>query len=184
MSWCAQSKGLSTRELALYGMLGALMFCSKLITEALPNIHLVGMLTMVCALSFGRRGLIPVYIFVLLTGIFGGFAFWWIPYLYIWALLWLACMLLPKNMPRRVAAVVYPIVCSLHGFCFGVLYAPAQALLFGLNFKQTLAWIAAGLPFDIIHGISNLFTGLMVLPLTELCRRLMNGGREKGKEKS
>ena len=33
-------------ELAIFPMLGAIMFCSKILMEALPNIHIVGMLTM------------------------------------------------------------------------------------------------------------------------------------------
>ena len=169
----SKAKKLSTFELAVFSMLAALMFCSKLIMEALPNIHLLGMLTMVYTVALRKKALIPIYVYVILNGIFAGFAAWWVAYLYIWAVLWLATMLLPKNMPRKAAMIVYPTVCSLHGFLFGVLYAPAQALLFGFNFKQTLAWIAAGLPFDIIHGISNIFTGLLVLPLSGFLKELM-----------
>ncbi len=123
MSLSAQSKTskLSTFELAVFSMLAALMFCSKLIMEALPNIHLLGMLTMVYTVALRKKALIPIYVYVILNGIFAGFAAWWVAYLYIWAVLWLATMLLPKNMPRRVALIVYPAVCSLHGFLFGVL---------------------------------------------------------------
>jgi energy-coupling factor transport system substrate-specific component len=35
-----------------------------------------------------------------------------------------------------------------------------------------LAWIAAGLPFDLMHGIGNLFAGLLILPLSELLLKL------------
>ena len=30
-----------------------------------------------------------------------------------------------------------------------------------------IAWIIAGLPFDIIHGTSNLFSGLLIQPLVK-----------------
>lgn len=166
---------LSTFELSLYAMLAALMFCSKLIMEALPNIHLLGALTMVYTVALRKKALIPIYVYVLLNGVFAGFAAWWVAYLYIWALLWGATMLLPKSMPPWLASILYPLVCALHGFLFGVLYAPAQALLFGLDFRQTLAWIAAGMPFDIIHGVSNIFTGLLVLPLSGFLKRLTAG---------
>lgn len=154
-------------------MLAALMFCSKIIMEVLPNIHLLGMLTVVYTVVFRRKALIPIYIYVIINGVYAGFAPWWVPYTYIWAVLWAAVMLLPKKMPRKVAFIVYPIVCSLHGFLFGVLYAPAQALLFGFNFKQTLAWIASGLVFDVLHGIGNLFAGLLILPLSDVLGRLV-----------
>lgn len=153
-------------------MLGAIMFCSKILMEALPNIHLLGALTMIYTLTFRSRALIPIYIYVAVNGVYAGFSVWWIPYLYIWAILWGITMLLPRRMPRPVACVVYPAVCALHGLCYGTLYAPAQALLFGFNFEQTLAWIAAGLPFDIVHAIGNLVLGMLILPLSELLRRL------------
>ena len=81
-------------------------------------------------------------------------------------------MLLPKKMPDKIAFFIYPAVCALHGLAFGTLYAPAQALLFGLSFKQMLAWIAAGFSFDVIHAVGNLFAGFLILPLVKLIRRL------------
>ena len=163
---------LTVREMAIYSMLAALMFCSKVIMDALPNIHLIGTLIMVYTLVFRARALIPLYLFIFMAGLYGGFGLWWIPYLYIWAILWGVTMLLPRRMPPRVAAAVYPAVCCLHGLFYGVLYAPAQALLFGLNFQGMLAWIAAGLPFDLLHGIGNLVAGILILPLSQLLKKL------------
>ena len=111
--------------------------------------------------------------FVLLTGVFAGFATWWVPYLYIWTVLWGITMLLPKRMKDPVACVVYPIICALHGFAYGTLYAPAQAIMFGLDFNGMIAWIIAGLPFDLIHGIGNFVTGMLVLPLSRTLKRLL-----------
>lgn len=167
-----KAHAVSVREMAIFSMLGALMFCSKIIMEALPNIHLLGMLVMVYTIVFRKRALIPIYLFVFMTGLYGGFGLWWLPYLYIWAILFLATMLLPKKMPRAAAAIVYPAVCCLHGLLYGTLYAPAQALLFGLSFEGMLSWIVAGLPFDMLHGIGNLFCGLLILPLSHLLERL------------
>ena len=73
------------------------------------------------------------------------------------------------------ATVVYTIVCALHGLLYGTIYAPAQALMFGLSFKGMIAWIAAGLPFDVIHGISNFAVGLLILPLSKVLRKLAAG---------
>ena len=153
-------------------MLGTLMYCSKVIMSVLPNIHLLGMLTMTYTVVYRAKALIPIYIYVMLDGLFSGFNFWWLPYLYIWTILWAITMLLPKKMPLKIAAIVYPIICALHGFAFGTLYAPAQALMFGLNFEQTVAWIIAGIPFDMIHGVSNIFTGMLVIPFSELMKKL------------
>ncbi len=167
-------KGLSLRELCVFSMLGALMFCSKIIMEVLPNIHILGMLTMVYTLAFRKKALFPLYIYIFINGLYAGFATWWVPYLYIWTVLWGVTMLLPKKMPRAVSLVIYPAVCALHGALFGVLYAPAQALLFGLDFQGMLAWIAAGFVFDITHAIGNFAAGLLILPMSSLLNRLNN----------
>lgn len=149
------------------------MYLSKLVLNVLPNIHLIAMFITVFTLVFRKKALIPIYIFVFLTGLYEGFGLWWIPYLYIWTILWGVIMLLPKNMPKPLAAVVYSSVCALHGFLFGVMYAPAQALLFGLDLKGTVAWIAAGLPFDIAHGLGDLLASLMIIQLTEVMKKAL-----------
>ena len=74
-------------------------------------------------------------------------------------------MLLPKKMPKKLQPFVYMSVCAAHGFLFGTLYAPAQAVIFGLSFQGMIAWIVAGLPWDCIHGISNFFCGALIVPL-------------------
>lgn len=155
-------------------MLGALMFCSKLMLEFLPNIHLLGMMTMTFTLVFRKKALIPIYIYVLLNGIHAGFNMWWIPYLYIWTVLWAATIILPRNMPKRSKCIVYPLVCCAHGLLFGTLYAPAQAIMTGMTFKATIAWIMAGLPWDAIHGTGNLAAGLLIYPLSETMSKCLN----------
>ena len=155
-------------------MMATLMFCSKLLMEALPNIHLLGMLTMTYTVVLRKKALVPVYVYVLLNGLYGGFSMWWVPYLYIWTILWAVTMILPQNMPKKIACIVYPAVCGLHGFLFGILYSPAQAVMFGLDFEQTIAWIAAGLPFDLLHGVGNLIAGLLIFPVSEFLKKLFS----------
>ena len=163
---------LSVKELAVFGMLGTLMCISKYVMEFLPNMHLLGVFTVAFTVVYRKKALFPIYIFVFITGIFSGFATWWIPHLYIWTVLWGAVMLIPKNMPKNVAPIVYIVVCGLHGFLNGILYAPSQALLFGLDFKGTVAWIVAGLPFDMVHGFSNLILGVLIVPIIKVLKKL------------
>lgn len=154
-------------------MLATIMFCSKIIMEALPNIHLLGMLTISYTVVFRVKALIPIYLYVFLNGLYAGFSMWWVPYLYIWTILWGLTMLIPKRIPKAVASVVYPLLCAIHGFAYGTLYAPAQAVMFGLDAKAMLAWIIAGLPFDLIHGVGNFVAGLLIVPLTILLKKLV-----------
>lgn len=158
--------------MSVFAMLGTLMFVSKLVMEALPNIHLLGMLTVTYTVVFRAKALLPIYIYVMLNGLYAGFDVWWVPYLYIWTVLWAVAMLLPKSMPKAVACVVYPLVCGLHGLAFGILYAPAQAWMFGLNSDQMLAWIITGIPYDILHAVGNTCAGVLIFPLSELLKKL------------
>ncbi len=161
-----------TRQMAVFAMLGTIMFVSKLMMEFLPNMHLVGMLTVVYTMVYRQKALIPLYIFVVLNGLYVGFALWWVPYLYLWTILWGAIMLLPRKLPMKLYLPICIVVCGLHGLLFGVLYAPFQAIAFGLSWKQMLAWIAAGFAFDVIHGISNCVAGVLIYPLYRTLQKL------------
>lgn len=167
-----QKRWLTVREMTVFSMLGALLFCSKLLMEWAPNIHFVALFIITFTLVYRAKALIPVYLFVLLTGVYGGFNVWWIPYLYIWLPVWGITMLLPRRMPKGVAVAAYMLLGGLHGLAYGTLYAPAQALFFKMDFQMTLAWIISGLPFDFLHAAGNLAACTLVLPLTTLLQRL------------
>ena len=154
--------------MAVFAMLGALMYASKMIMEVAPNVHLLGVFTIAFTVVYREKALYPIYTYVLLNGIFCGFATWWIPYLYLWAVLWGATMLLPKRIPEKLRPLVYMLLCAAHGFLFGTLYAPAQALLYGLSFQKMVAWIISGLPWDFVHGVSNFFCGILIVPIVKI----------------
>lgn len=163
---------LTIKEMAVFSMLGALMYASKVLMEFAPNIHLLGVFTVAFTVVYRIKALYPIYIYVLINGVFSGFATWWIPYLYLWTVLWGITMLLPKKMPKMVAVVVYAAVNALHGYSFGILYAPMQAFLYGLSFESMLVWIVKGLPFDFIHGTSNAICGFLIVPIVMILRKM------------
>lgn len=165
---------LTIREMAVFAMLGALMYASKMIMEVAPNVHLLGVFTIAFTVVYRKKALYPIYTYVILNGIFCGFATWWIPYLYLWAVLWGATMLLPKRIPEKLRPLVYMLLCAAHGFLFGTLYAPAQALLYGLSFQKMVAWIISGLPWDFVHGVSNFFCGILIVPVIKILTFLEN----------
>jgi hypothetical protein len=171
----------TTREITIFAMLGAVMYASKLLMEVAPNIHLLGVFTIAFTVVYRKKALYPIYIYVILNGIFCGFAAWWVPYLYVWTVLWGVVMLLPEHLPKKLRPFVYMTVCAAHGFLFGTLYAPAQAVLFGMSFQGMVSWIIAGLPFDLIHGVSNFFCGILIVPVISalrLAERSMAGGSD------
>ncbi|MBR6752849.1 MAG: hypothetical protein IKM05_02310, partial [Clostridia bacterium] len=67
---------LTTNRLAVFGLMGALMFLSRQVTAALPNIHLTGIFIVVLTVVYGKLALYPLYKFILLEGLLAGFNTW------------------------------------------------------------------------------------------------------------
>lgn len=163
---------LKLKDIALLSLLAALMCVGDFAMEWLPNVHFVGVFIVITTAVYRKWALLPIYVYVFIQGLLGGFSPWWMAYIYIWAILWGAVMLIPQKLPQNIKYILYVAVCALHGFMFGILYAPAQALLFGLDFKGTLAWIAAGFYFDMLHGIGNLvLSSLLIYPMTKIIKQ-------------
>ena len=156
---------LTLRESIILALLGALMFCSKLITEAIPNVHFLAMFTMAYTVVFRRKAIYAILVFIMLTGLFYGFGIWWLPYFYLWPILWAVTLLLPRNLKPIHATPMYMAVGFFHGLLYGTMYAPFQAIVFGLNFQKMLAWIVAGLPWDLIHAVGNLCAATLTVPV-------------------
>jgi len=164
---------LKTRDLTVFAVFSAIMLLSRNLMQMLPGVHFLGLIIAVATLVYRVRALIPLYVYVFLDGLFTGFAFWWLPYLYIWLPLWLMFMLAGRlNLPAKTRAPLYMVLCGLHGLSFGTLYAPAQAVMFGLSFENMIRWIIAGLWFDVMHAIGNFAAGSLILPLVGLIRKL------------
>ena len=166
---------LTLREMTTFAFLGGLMYASKIALEWAPNIHLLGVFTVAFTIVYRKKALYPIYTYVFLNGLLAGFSTWWYPHLYLWLILWAVVMLLPRTMPVKAAILVYMLVCSAHGFLYGTLYAPFQAIAFGMNLEGMIAWIIAGFPFDAIHGISNFFSGILIMPIVHALKLAERG---------
>jgi energy-coupling factor transport system substrate-specific component len=154
------------------------MYLSKTAAAFLPNIHPLALFIAAFTLHYRTRALIPIYVYIMIDGVMSGFSMWWLPYLYIWLPLWgmfMTAAVLGNKLPRGAKVPVYSLLCALHGLSFGLLYLPAQAVMFGLSRKTAIAWWIAGLPFDVTHAVGNAATGLLILPLCALLRRLDKG---------
>ncbi len=156
---------ISVKEISIFGLLASLMYASKLVMDFLPNIHLIGVFIIALTDVYRKKALYPIYAFVFLTGLFSGFSTWWLPYLYIWFVLWAAIMILPKSINPKIKPIVYMTICAVHGFLYGILYAPVHMFIYGMSFEAIIAWIVLGLPWDFVHGVSNFFCTLLVFPI-------------------
>ena len=105
------NRRLTTAELALFGLLGAMTFALKMAMAQFPNIEPVSLMVMLVAVSFGWRGLYAVYLYVFLEFAVWGIGLWNIAYLYVWLALFAAARLL-----RRMES---PLIWAALSGCFG-----------------------------------------------------------------
>lgn len=163
---------LTTKEMVIFAMLASVMFLSKIMMEWLPNIHLLGVLTIVYTIVYRKKALYIIYTYVFLIGLTNGFATWWYPNLYTWLILWQMTFMIPSNWNIKTRGILYMLMSGVHGLAYGLMYMPFQAWVFGLNWQGAVSWYIAGVPFDVIHGISNFSSGILVIPLVKAVQKL------------
>ena len=157
----------AAREAALFGILGGLTFCAKVVMMGLPNIEPVSLLVMLFAVTFGKKALFPICIYVLLELSLFGIGLWSAAYLYIWPALALVAWLL-RGMRSPLG---WAVLSGSFGLLFGALCTPVCLLVGGPSFA--LSWWISGIPFDLAHCAGN-FALVLVLfaPLRRLFSRL------------
>lgn len=149
------------------GLFSAILLGVQLAFSFLPNIELVSLLIILYTRHLRYRALPVIYVFVLLEGLVFGFGIWWIMYLYIWAVLFGLTMLLRKNQ----FLVGWALLSGGFGLCFGALGSIPYLFLSGP--QAAFAWFVAGIPFDITHGVGNIFVCLALFkPLDYLLERM------------
>ena len=164
---------IKIREIAIFAMLGAIMFVSKVIMEGLPNIHLLGTLVIAYTITYRAKALFPIYAYVFANGLWEGFRpFDWLPETYIWLILWGMTMLLPKKMPARVAPIVYMLVSAVHGLLLDVFYVPAYLLFANIPWEHLRLTLLMGIPYVALQAAGNFVLGTLIVPIATLLRKL------------
>ena len=157
---------LTLRQIALFGVLGALTFGAKVAMSGLPNIEPVSLMVMLFAAVFGWRALYPVYLYVLMEILLYGISLWNINYFYIWAMLAVAAVFL-KDMRHPLA---WAILSGTFGLLFGALCGIVDVFIGGFGYAVT-KWVS-GIPFDVAHCAGNFVIALVLFaPLRNLLEK-------------
>lgn len=158
---------LNVKNVALLGVMIAILEVAKNVLAFLPNVELVSLLIILYALYLGKRVFLVVPAFVLIEGCIYGFGLWWIMYLYTWPLLAVLAMLFKK----QDSVWFWSILSGVFGLFYGALSAIPYLFLGG--FQTAFSWWIAGIPFDIIHCVSNFVLCLILFkPLRNVMRRM------------
>jgi len=169
-------KRLKTKDLCLFAVLGALTFAAKFAMAGLPNMEPVSLFVMAFAVTFGKKAVYPIGIYILLEYLFYGLHLWSINYLYIWFILAFAAWKL-RGMEERFG---WGVLSGFFGLLFGFFCVPVMIAVGGVSYA--FAWWASGIPFDLAHAASNFALAFVLfLPLRRLLERLYHRNGECGR---
>lgn len=161
------SQRLSIHEICELAIICALMVGGKEVLNALPNIHPVMLLILLCVRLYGAKAFYPVTGFVIIETMLFGVSIWTVTYFYIWPLYTL-CALPFRKTESRVFWAIYAGIC-------GLLFGPLSAIVTWIiaDWPAAVAYWVAGIPYDMIHCASNFVIVLLLLdPLTKLVMKI------------
>jgi len=147
--------------LILTAIWAALLVIAQVAMGFIPNGELVSLLITIFTLKYKKHALAAIYIFVLIEGVIYGFGYWWFNYLYVWTILWLMIVILPKID----SAIYYAVILGVFGLMFGAFCSLIYFFIGGPS--MALAYFLAGIRFDFYHLIGNVvITLILYRPLT------------------
>lgn len=159
-----KKRKLTIADITTIGVMVAVIEVCKMTLLSIPNVELTSFWIILFTLYFGWRMLFVIPVFILIEGSMFGFGIWWVMYLYAWPLLALLAWLGRK----QDSAVYFSILSGAFGIFFG-LFCSIPYFFIGLTdggvvngITTALTWWVAGIPWDIVHGISN-FVLMMIL---------------------
>ena len=163
-------KGLSLKRIARIGMMTAIIYACKVALESIPNVELVSFLTIMYAITFGIDAIFAVTVFNLLELVQRGPGTWWISYLYVWPLLAVITIVFKKKLGNE--PLYWAILSGVFGLFFGSLFA---VLYIPIDVKYAATYFISGLPYDVLHCISNFIIMLILFkPINKLLNRVAN----------
>lgn len=166
---------LTARDIALVGVMVAIIEVCKVAMSYLPNIELTSFWVILFTLFFGWKVVFVVPVFILIEGCMYGFGMWWVMYLYAWPLL---AFIAYKNR-KQESVWFWSILSGVFGLFFGFLCAIPYFVIgfvdggFMSGLYAGFTWWVAGIPFDIPHAIGN-FVLMLVLykPVRKVMKRV------------
>lgn len=155
---------MKSHDITLIAILSASLTAGKLVLSVVPNVEIVTFLFIVYTVLFGvKRTLMTAVVFVTTEILIYGFGTWILGYYVLWPLLIALTSILNRKFSSEYA---FATLASLFGFCFGLFFALFESIFYGIGYAIPY-WIS-GIPFDIVHGVSNFIIVLMLYkPLTK-----------------
>ena len=169
---------ITTRDTVILGMMVAVLEVSKRLLDSIPNVELITFLLIMFTLFMGRKVILAAYAFTALEIAWWGVHVWVIMYLYVWPFL----ILVTYRFRERASARFCAVVAAVFGLSFGALCSIPYLFIGGPVMMVT--WWIAGIPYDILHCISNFVICLVLFRPAEhvlgRCREMLENGSGQG----
>lgn len=165
---------LNARDIALIGVMVAIIEVCKVAIAGIPNVELTSFWIIIFALYFGKHIYYAIPAFIIIEGLIYGFGLWWVMYLYAWPIL----AIVVRMMRKSDSAWTWAFVSGIFGLLFGFMCAIPYFFIgladggVGGGLRMAFAWWVAGIPWDLVHGVAN-FVIMLVLyePMARVTRK-------------
>lgn len=155
---------MKAKDITLIAILSASLTAGKFVLSAVPNVEIITFLFIIYTVIFGlKRSILTSVVFTTTEILIYGFGTWLLGYYILWPILILITHVLKRTINSEYG---FAIVAAIFGFLFGLFFALFESLFYGIGYAIPY-WIR-GIPFDIIHGVSNFIIVLVLYkPLTQ-----------------
>jgi len=149
---------MKARDVAFIGLLSASITAGKMVLSFVPNVEVVSLLFILYTVTFGLKRSLMVSIIFTTTEIFiYGFSTWLLVYYLIWPMLIIITATIKKTIKSEYG---YATIAGLFGLFFGVFFAVIESFFYG--YAYGIAYWIRGIPFDVLHGVSNFIIVLVL----------------------
>ncbi len=156
---------ITTKDIVLMAIMLSVIEVVKFSLSFIAGVEMVTLLFIVYTLFFEKKMVYFLPAFYLTEGVLFGFHIWWVAYLYIWTILVFAVYFFRRNE----SVLFWSILSGIFGLLFGALCSPVYFVTLGSH--VAISWWIAGIPTDILHGISNFILCLILFkPLNRVAK--------------
>ncbi|WP_339146539.1 ECF transporter S component [Sutcliffiella sp. BMC8] len=159
---------MTTKKIALLGMLIALCVVGRIAFASVPNVQPVTAIIIICAFWMGPlSGVILAVGTTFATNLVLGTGLWTFTQIFAWSVIGLVSGALGIWF-KKVPVFILSLYAGLCGLFFGLVLSIQNMVVGGFPF---LPYYLAGLPFDINHAIGNVVFFIVLYPILS---RLLN----------
>lgn len=158
---------MKPRDIAIIPLLSASITAGKLALSFIPNVEIVTLLFMVYTVSFGlKRSFLASMIFATTEILIYGFSTWVLVYYFVWPIL----IIVTWSMKHKLRSEFgYAAIAGVYGLVFGAFFAVFESFFYGWAYG--FAYWLRGIPFDVLHGVSNYIIVLLIFkPLSSILK--------------